>query len=134
MTIEEIKKVLQNGTKGYFATTDGNKLDIRAWQYQYSEGNKFYFTTANTKDVYKQMKAHSQVAFGCASGDYNIRISGEAIFVTDPVEKEKGFSKISESVQKMYGTSTEPTYEFFYIGSGEIKINKGFEPFETVKF
>lgn len=134
MNIEQIKKILPNLTPGYFATKNGEQLEIRGWQYQFSEGNKFYFTTSNTKDVYTQMQDNLQVAFACEVNEYNIRISGKATFLTDIAKKEQAFAKISSHVQAMYQKASNPTFEVFYIGSGEIKVNKGFEPFKTVKF
>lgn len=134
MTIEQIKKVLSNQTRGYLATRNGEQLEIRAWQYQFAEGNNFYFSTANTKDVYKQMQENLQVAFACESNGYNVRISGKATFLENGAKKEQAFSKISSNVQEMYKNASNPICELFYIGSGEVKISKGFEPFEVVKF
>jgi uncharacterized pyridoxamine 5'-phosphate oxidase family protein len=134
MNIEQVKEVFEDGTMGYFATTNGDQLEVRGWQYQFEEGNKFYFMTANTKDVYKEMQANPQVAFAGVSKGYNVRISGKATFVTDKSEKEEAFKKIAPQVQKMYESAANPLVEIFYIGSGEIKISKGFEPFEKVKF
>jgi uncharacterized pyridoxamine 5'-phosphate oxidase family protein len=134
MTIEQVKELLADGTIGYFATANGEQLEVRGWQYQFAEGNKFYFITANTKDVYKEMQANPQVAFAGVNEGYNIRISGKATFVVDKAEKEKAFAKISAQVQKMYESAANPAVEIFYIGSGEIKISKGYEPFEKIKF
>ncbi len=134
MTMEQFKEILKDGTIGYFATTNGDQLEVRGWQFQFEEGNKFYFMTSNNKDVYKEMKANAQVAFAGTSDDYNVRISGKATFVTDKAEKEKAFSKITPQVQQMYESASNPLVEIFYIGSGEIKMSKGFEPFEKIKF
>lgn len=133
MNIVQAKEILIDGTTGYFATTNGEQLEVRGWQYQFAEGNKFYFGTANTKDVYKQMKANPQVAFACVSNGHNIRISGKAVFVDDE-GKKKYFTRLSEAVQAMYKSWDNPVIEIFYIESGEVKISKGFEPFETIKF
>jgi uncharacterized pyridoxamine 5'-phosphate oxidase family protein len=134
MTLDQIKEILTDGAIGYFATVDGEQLEVRGWQYQFAEGNKFYFVTANTKDVYKQMKANPQVAFACVSNKYNVRISGKAIFETDAARKEELFPKLSESVQGLYQSGSNPILEFFYIESGEIKVSQGFDPFEVIKF
>jgi uncharacterized pyridoxamine 5'-phosphate oxidase family protein len=134
MNIEQIKEILSDGTMGYFATLNGQQLELRGWQYQFSEENKFYFMTTNTKDVYKQMQANPQAAFSCTSNEHNVRISGKATFVTDAAEKEKTFAKVSPYVQEMYKSASNPVVEIFYIGSGEVKVNKGFEPIEVVKF
>ncbi len=134
MNLEEVKDIFKPGTIGYFATTNGEQLELRGWQFQYSEGNKFYFGTANTKEVYKQMKANPQVAFAGVSEGYNVRLSGKAVFITDAAEKAEVFSKISKSVQDMYKTVTNPILELFYIEAGEFKINKGYGPIEVIKF
>jgi len=134
MNIEKVKEILADGTMGYFATINGQQLEVRGWQYQFAENNRFYFMTTNTKDVYKQMQANPQVAFACTSDTHNVRISGKATFVADAVEKEKAFAKVSKLVQDMYKSASNPVVEIFYIGSGEVKINKGFEPFEVVTF
>lgn len=134
MTIEQFKEILNNGTIGYFATTNGDQLEVRGWQYQFEEDNKFYFITSNNKDVFKEMKINPQVAFACSNSGYNVRISGKAKFLTDKTEKERAFSKVSEQVQQMYESAANPLVEIFYIGSGELKISKGFEPFEKIKF
>lgn len=133
MNIEQVREILTDGTTGYFATINGEQLEVRGWQYQFAEGNKFYFGTANTKAVYKQMKANPQVAFACVSNGHNIRISGKAVFV-DAEEKKKCFSRLSAQVQAMYKSWDNPVIEIFYIDRGEIKINKGYEPFEVIKF
>ncbi|MGI1658279.1 MAG: pyridoxamine 5'-phosphate oxidase family protein [Desulfitobacterium sp.] len=134
MTLEEIKGILADGAMGYFATTDGEQLEVRGWQYQFTEGNRFYFMTANTKDVYKQIQANPNVAFAGTSNGYNVRISGKATFLTDATEVEKAFAKISPQVQKMYGSASNPIVAIFYVGSGEVKVTKGFDPYEVVKF
>jgi len=134
MKIEQVKELLVDGTMGYFATINGEQLEVRGWQYQFEEGNKFYFLTSNTKDVFKEMKTNPQVAFAGVSNGYNVRISGKAIFVTDKAEKEKAFIRLSTQVQQMYESASNPIAEIFYIGSGEIKINKGFTPYENIKF
>jgi uncharacterized pyridoxamine 5'-phosphate oxidase family protein len=134
MTIEQVKEILDDGTTGYFATTNGNQLEIRGWQFQFAEGSRFYFCTSNTKDVYKEMKSNPQVAFAGVCNEHNVRISGKAVFVSDTAEKEKAFNKISAPVQGMYKSASNPVFEIFYIESGEVKINKGYEPFQVIKF
>lgn len=134
MTIEQVKEILADGTIGYFATINGEQLEVRGWQYQFAEGNKFFFCTANTKNVYKEMTANPKVAFAGVSNEHNVRISGKAIFVTDAAAKDGYFGKLSEGVQQMYNSGANPILEIFYIESGEIKISKGYAPFEVIKF
>ncbi|HEY8804669.1 MAG TPA: pyridoxamine 5'-phosphate oxidase [Clostridium sp.] len=134
MNLEQVKEILVDGTLGYFATINNGQVELRGWQYQFQENNKFYFATANAKDVCKQMKINNQVGFACVSNGYNVRISGESTFVNDVTIKADIFSKISAGVQAMYKNVSNPKFEIFYIGSGEIKVSKGYEPFESIKF
>lgn len=78
MNIEQVVEIFKDATPGYFATTKGDQLEVRGWEFEFAEGNKFFFTTANTKYVYKQMKVNPQVAFAGAVGEHNVRISGKA--------------------------------------------------------
>jgi uncharacterized pyridoxamine 5'-phosphate oxidase family protein len=134
MNIDKVKEILAEGTIGYFATINGKQLEVRGWEYEFSEDDKFYFCTANTKDVYKEMKANPQVAFAGVSNDHNIRISGKAVFVTDASKKEQYFNRLSAGVRGLYKSADNPALEIFYIESGEVKINKGYEPYEVIKF
>lgn len=134
MTLNDVKDIIKNGEIGYFATTNGDRLEVRGWQYQFEKDNKFYFVTNNTKDVFRQMQINPQIAFACVSNGHNVRISGKAAFVTEQTEKEEAFKKLSPGVREIYKNGSNPVLEVFYISSGEIKVNKGKEPFEVVKF
>lgn len=134
MTLDEFKEILADGTMGYFATANGEQLEVRGWQFQFVEGNRFFFMTANNKDAYKQMQANPNVSFAGVSKGYNVRISGKVTFLTETAEVEKAFAKITPQVQQMYGSASNPNVAIFYVGSGEVKMSKGFDPYETVKF
>jgi len=137
MTKENVLELLTNGAMGIFSTINEEGMpDGRGWQFQFEEDDKFYFSTNNTKDVYKEMIANPNVAFTLMepTGKYTIRITGKATFVTDPSEKEKAFNKLSEIVKSMYKTWDNPGLEIFYVSKGEIKFANGFNPPEVIRY
>lgn len=137
MTKEDVLKLLPNGSMGIFSTVGGNGFpDARGWQFQFEEDGKFYFGTANTKNVYKEMKNNPNVCFTSfdSSWKYTVRIIGKATFITDASEKKEAFSKFTKSVQGMYKSSDNPILEIFYISKGTLKLAKGFNPPEEIKF
>lgn len=122
---------------GIFSTINKNGVpDGRGWQFQFEEDDKFYFSTNNTKDVYKEMMANPNVAFTAMepTGKYTIRITGKATFITDPSKKEETFAKLDNIVKVIYKYRNSPVLEIFYISSGELKLAKGFNPPEIIKY
>lgn len=134
MNIENIKEIFKPGTVGYLATKNGQQLELRGWQFQYAEGNRFYFATANIKNVYTQIISDPNVAFSGVSEGYNIRLSGKAVFIRDAVEKAEAFLNIANAVKEKYQSASNTIFELFYIENGEFKINKGTDPIEVIKF
>ncbi|GIM30093.1 pyridoxamine 5'-phosphate oxidase [Clostridium polyendosporum] len=124
--MKEILKHLKEGISGAFATVENRKPDVRPWQFQFEEDGKFYFCTANTKDVYKQMKENSFVSFTATTNDYvTVRLSGEAIFVEDSDLKLNLATKIFEKqpgIKNIYKSVDNPIFEVFYIEHGEAVI------------
>jgi uncharacterized pyridoxamine 5'-phosphate oxidase family protein len=133
-TLQQALELLPVHTAGYFATLDGDKPDLRGWQYQGYENGKFIFATSNEKAVYRQMQKQANVAFACSAGDYLFRINGKATFVTDATEKKRLFGKLSPSVQQMYRSWDNPILAIFTVSDGELRIAKGFGPFQPIKY
>jgi len=134
MTLEQALALLPVYTAGYFATVDGDKADLRGWQYQGFENGKFLFATANNKDVYKQMQKNNNVAFACGVGDYQFRISGKMTEITDPTEKKRLFEKLSPGVKQIYQTWDNPILVIFTVSDGLFRVSKSFSPFQSIKY
>jgi uncharacterized pyridoxamine 5'-phosphate oxidase family protein len=80
---------------------------------------KFYFCTANTKDVYKQMKENPFVEFTSTSKEMvTVRISGKAVF-TDDINIKKEVLDSSPMVKGLYKSAENPVFEVFYIDHGK---------------
>ena len=134
LTLEQALALLPVYTGGYFATVDGDKADLRGWQYQGFENGKFIFATANNKDVYKQMQKNNNVAFACGVGEYQFRISGKMSEVTDPNEKKRLFDKLSPGVKQIYKTWDNPILVIFTVSDGLFRVSKSFSPFQSIKY
>jgi uncharacterized pyridoxamine 5'-phosphate oxidase family protein len=79
MDIDEILKFLQEVDTFYFCTCD-DKPHCRPFGAVCKYENKLYFTTANTKEVYKQIIANNNVQIvACKSNREWLRISAKAV-------------------------------------------------------
>lgn len=133
MTLEQALQLLPAHTAGYFATVDGDKPDVRGWQYQGFEKGKFIFATANNKQVYSQMQKNKNVAFACGAGDYQFRITGKMNEITDKVEKKRLFEKLSPGVQKLYKSWDNPILVIFTVSGGRLRVSHAFGPYQSIE-
>ena len=132
--LEQIMSMIPARSMGYFATIDGNKPDVRGWQLQFIEGNKFYFCTSTKKDVYRQLKENPNISFYVEAGGYSFRISG-AIEMDDSEELNNYvYSKTQEEIKALYPDPKSSGFIAFTLSHGVIKYAKGFGPFTSITF
>lgn len=135
MNLKELCGLMGNFAHGVFATIDENGYpDMRGWEFQFEKDGKLYFTTSSVKSVYRQMLANPRVAYMCDAGDYHIRISGDAVMVEDPAEKEAIYRIMDPSLYGLYPTVDADGFTVFYIEHGTAKFAKGYDPFESFQF
>jgi uncharacterized pyridoxamine 5'-phosphate oxidase family protein len=116
--MQEVVGFLKENITGCLATVDNEKPKVRPFQLMMEDGNKFYFCTNNTKDVYKQIKANPYIEFTSQSPKFAwVRLSGEAKFTSDLKVKEKVI-EASGLVKSIYKTADNPIFEVFYIEHG----------------
>lgn len=117
--MEEILRFLEKNYSGALATIDNGKPKVRPFGLIMEEKGKFYFCTANTKEVYKQLIKTPFIEFTATSQDMaTIRLSGEIAFTTDISIKKRVLEKF-ESVRALYKSADNPVFEVFYIEHGE---------------
>ena len=120
--MREVTRFLINRIQ-YFATIglDG-KPKVRPFQFMLEQDGKLYFCTANTKDVFKEMKANPYVEI-CASGENFswMRLSGKVVFSSNIQIKELILDK-NELVKSIYQTADNPSFELFYLENAEAVI------------
>ncbi|MDR2423118.1 MAG: pyridoxamine 5'-phosphate oxidase family protein [Prevotellaceae bacterium] len=133
LSLDQAIALLPPHTTGYFATIDGDKPDLRGWQFQAYEKGNFIFCTSNQKSVFKQIQKNANVAFACAAGEYHFRINGKVTIVS-PAEKKRLFQKLSESVQKLYKSWDNDNLVIFTVSGGNLRVAKGFAPYQSIKY
>ena len=57
--MKEVVEFLNANSNGSLATVDNNKPCLRPWGFMLEQDGKFWFCTANNKDVFKQLQAIS---------------------------------------------------------------------------
>jgi uncharacterized pyridoxamine 5'-phosphate oxidase family protein len=132
-TLASALELLPAHTTGYFATIDGDKPDLRGWQFQCYENGKFVFATSNEKAVFRQITRNPNVAFACAAGEYQFRINGRATVVS-ATEKKRLFAKLSPPVQKMYKSADNASLVIFTVAGGTLRVAQGLGAFQTIKY
>lgn len=121
--MNELLQVLKEGAMGAFATVNGDKPDVRPWQFQFVQDGKLYFCTGNNKDVFRQMQENPYVAFTTTTDNFiTIRIYGKAVFVDDLGIKEKIMLK-QPGIKNIYQSPENPVFTVFYLEDGEAVIS-----------
>ena len=116
--MEEVVKFLNENKMGNLATVENGEPRVRPWGFMFEEDGKFYFCTANTKDVYKQLKSTPFVEFTATSSQFGwVRLRGEIKFCIDLKIKEKVLKTVP-MVESMYKTADNPIFEVFFIENG----------------
>jgi uncharacterized pyridoxamine 5'-phosphate oxidase family protein len=121
--MKEIVEFLNKNTRGALATVDNGMPRVRPWGFMLEEGGKFYFCTANTKEVFGQLKKNPAVEFTSTSAEMvTVRLSGRAI-LTDDLTMKKKVLDLNPMVRGIYKTEDNPVFEVFYLEHGEAVIS-----------
>ena len=67
--MDEVLKFLTDNKVFYLATVNGDAPALRPFGFAMKYDNKLYFCTANTKNVYKQLKANPKIT-GAIFGEW----------------------------------------------------------------
>lgn len=91
--MEQMKKLLRGIF--YISTMDGDQPRVRPFDSCIELDGKFYFETANNKNVYRQLKENPKVEIVAHDENGTVRITAEAYEVNDAeviagVEREVG--------------------------------------------
>jgi uncharacterized pyridoxamine 5'-phosphate oxidase family protein len=107
---------------GFLATVDGGKPRVRAWGLMKYEDGKFYFGTANTKDVFKQLNDVPYAEWICMDPQTytTLRIFGRVTFVDD-IEMKKEIIAANPMIKDQYAGEKEKEFELFYMT--DVKVN-----------
>ena len=111
--MEEIMKFLQESKVFYLATVEGDQPRVRPMGFVMIYKDRLYFSTNNTKEMYKQMKANPKVEF-CAVGakSRTLRLSGTIAFDSERETKVKAL-EAHPGLQRMY-KADDDIFTLFY--------------------
>ena len=112
--MNEVFEFLTENPTFYLATIDGDQARVRPFGAVAKFEDKLYFTTSNTKDVFKQLTANPKVEVSTTSpkGEW-IRLTGNA--VVDPRQEAKvAMLESNPMLKKMYSLD-DGILEVFYL-------------------
>lgn len=117
--MEKIVQFLNENNIGIVATSSDNKPYIRVQHVHFIKDNVFYFTTANVKRAYNQLKENPFIEFLVMNDKYvTVKLSGQIKF-TDDINVKQMVMDNSPSVKQGYKTADNPVYEVFYLEHGQ---------------
>ena len=133
--MKEVVEFLNANSNGSLATVDGNKPCLRPWGFMLEQDGKFWFCTANNKDVFKQLQANPAIAFCVTSKEMvTVRLMGEIKFSSDVAMKQTIIDHCT-LVKSIYQTADNPIFEIFCLEHGKaIMFDFSGQPPKTYEF
>ncbi len=111
---------LQANRTFYLATVDEGKPRVRPFGLVIEHDGKLWFGTANTKAVYRQLRANPHVEISATSPSMEwIRLSGKAVFESNVDVKRKAF-ELLPMLANIYQGPDDPVFEVFYLADAEV--------------
>jgi uncharacterized pyridoxamine 5'-phosphate oxidase family protein len=118
----DFSTILKANPVGVFATTNGNKVQTRVFQFLFADGKKVYFCTNSEKPVYKQLQANPYASFCCYAQGFApvLSVNGKTVFVDDLALKTRALEE-NPPIKGIYNTPDNPVFKIFYIEVEEIQ-------------
>lgn len=107
---------------GVMATVAGQQAHTRVFQYLWHEGDKLFFCTGSTKDVYEQMQQNPLVSF-CTWDPKTfatMSVQGRVHFMDDRARKEKVLAE-NPLIKSVYTSADNPEFMLLYLDVAEVK-------------
>lgn len=122
--MKEMIEFLNQNPTGSLATVNTNgEPRVRPFQFMLEQDGKLYFCTANTKNVYRQMKSNPSFEFTVTSpAMVTLRVRGKAQFEENLPIKEK-ILESNDLVRSIYQKADNPIFEIFFINCGEAVLS-----------
>lgn len=114
ITMNEVLEFLLNNPTFYIATMDGDQPRVRPFGAVMKFEDKLYFTTNNTKPVFKQLTTNPKVEISTTSpkGEW-IRLTGKAV-VDSRREVKEAMLEAAPMLKNMYSLDDD-IFELFYL-------------------
>lgn len=112
--MNEVLEFLLNNPTFYIATMDGDQPRVRPFGAVMKFEDKLYFTTNNTKPVFKQLTTNPKVEISTTSpkGEW-IRLTGKAV-VDSRREVKEAMLETAPMLKNMYSLDDD-IFELFYL-------------------
>jgi uncharacterized pyridoxamine 5'-phosphate oxidase family protein len=120
--MNEVLEFLTSNPTFYLATLDGDQARVRPFGAVMKFEDKLYFTTSNTKSVFKQLIANPKVEISTTSpkGEW-IRLSGNAV-VDSRSEAKAAMLEAVPMLKNMYNLN-DGVFEVFYLADAVAVFN-----------
>jgi len=121
-TLRIVAEILAETPMCFIATVKGNEPKVRAFQYQFEQGDGLWFCTARSKDVFKQLQANPAVEICAVKQDMTwLRVSGNVSFEDSFPVKERILAE-QPLIKGIYGTPDNPDFTVFCLKHGAYTI------------
>lgn len=116
--IQTIAKALAEAPMCFVATVSDNEPRVRAFQYQFEQDGKFWFCTARSKDVFKQLQGNPAVEICAVKPDMSwLRLTGKVVLEDNRAVKERILAE-QPLIKGIYGSMDNPDFTTFCIAHG----------------
>lgn len=120
--MDKILEFLKKAGVYYLATTDGDQPHVRPIGFAMDCNGKLAFCTANTKDMYKQLKANPKIEICAFDGEGNtLRLTGKAVFESTPETQQKALDTMPDLGQ-MYSVG-DGIFEIYYLDNCKASLS-----------
>lgn len=108
----------------HLATVDGNKARVRPFGFVMKRHDKLYFSTNNTKDVYKQLLKYPDIEISDMGADGTwLRVRGKIAFDDSYEAKVQAFRE-SAKLRELYPKgAADETFVTFYFAEAEATLS-----------
>ncbi|MBI4650231.1 pyridoxamine 5'-phosphate oxidase family protein [Candidatus Desantisbacteria bacterium] len=140
MSFKDVLDFTSENPVCFISTIDGDQPRVRGFLTVSFNDGKFYFTTASTKNVYKNLVKNKKIELCYCSRDYSkmLRITGEIEIIDDREKKQKLLNE-RDYLKSFGGKADDPRFILLRLSHGTARFwtlaNNGKEnELEQIKF
>lgn len=130
--MKEVLNYLKESQTFYLATNEGDQPRVRPFGAVAEFEGKLYFTTNNTKEVFKQLVANPKIEISAMNKGSWIRLTGIAVHDDRIAAREKMLEE-NPSITRMY-SADDGIMAVFYIKDATATISSFTDAPKTITF
>jgi uncharacterized pyridoxamine 5'-phosphate oxidase family protein len=124
--MEEVYNFLKDSKTFYLATMEGDQPRVRPMGFIMLDEGRIYFSTDNTKPMYRQMSANSKIEICAMAGGSWMRLSGRVVLDTSEETLAKAL-EVSPMIKNMIPQGEGKKGVFFYFEKGSKAVIENFQ-------